>query len=169
MKETPASISAWSVESFGTVPRQAVAVRCLAEAAELLQACYSYSTEKDHKRREQFRKEVIKEAADVYIMCVQMQDLTDNIPFLVESRPARENWTLQVACVCLCKDMTSFLGMVTANEKCGGYFLDSVFQILGLLCRKVGEDLQTHVDHKMSINRARVWGVSETGAVRHIS
>jgi hypothetical protein len=166
--ETQQGISDWAEATFGPAASDIrVAARANEEMAELLRAVTTGNVEK-----------APEEAADVVIVLARLAtrlkcayDLSERCPVQAGRGPAwyamRANVNLAVAASLIEEEAKPSLGSVPWRLQRCVYYLATMVEVLGTPPATT-TTLQTEIDKKMAINRARKWSLDGSGHGYHV-
>ena len=160
-RETQASISVWAEEAFGPVTSSArVAARVNEEMSELLR--YLASDDRHPKAAE--------EVADVAIVLARLADRLGVVLTAMTNDDGARAAKLPTSCIAALANerLAQLVLALTLGENDRGGHLNAVGRFLRDIARCLGTDLQTEVDRKMAVNRARTWRRDGTGHGYHV-
>lgn len=175
MAETQESIAAWIAETFGEeVSNARIVARANEEMAELLKCV---TTDEDHPK-------IGEELADVAI-CLCRLGPRLGVDVLGQEKPfTRENWdehwlifhqhearpvgNAQSVAIADYHLVRLLMDVLDDRQDALSHSMARVVICLHLLSERLGTDLQTEVEKKMAVNRARVWKRDGTGCGYHV-
>lgn len=183
--ETQNSISQWIDATFGTKGNlYSTLTRANEEMAELLRAVAEAPTYHGFWQPD-IRDKALNEAADVAICLYRIADRM-NVQVAYDADESSAVYPLSAANAansCLAR-MMSFAGDLKMRDDVSDYaqmrapslvYVDRfqqdlllVYQNLAALCRILNSKLEDRVDHKMTVNRARTWNLTDDGQGYHV-
>lgn len=157
--ETQKTITNWADETFGPVNNNfRVAARANEEMAELLRAL---SVGDEEKARE--------EAADVVIVLARLATRLERKLF-PPTWPEHNSKRPTNYATLANNDMSWLLMRLEMDQNSIDAHGDiwNIVSLMHAICIRLGTDLQTEIDKKMAVNRARTWKLDGSGHGYHV-